>query len=145
MKAAAILLVFIVSLLGAYAFGVKSGAQSFMGYDSPYRAALAVANLRRLQSGDVDGLKDALEFDVDSYIYAYGTFGNPTHSWAFPELSDPASVDSAMRHVVLYRSSNPSPSVGEAVLQTLSQEEREQYEEQERVINDVLASFELEE
>lgn len=144
MKIAAATFVLFICLLGAYALGLRNGAEAFLGFDSPYRAALTVANLKRLDSGDIDDLKESLEFDLDSHIYSYGIYANSAHSWAFPELADPCNVENAMWHVVSYRRSNLSQPMDQAVVNALSKEEKQLMIEQDRLIHDVLVDFGLE-
>ena len=99
--------IFLTSILCVSSFivGARFGAEAFVYSDAKYKAAMAVAKLKRLDSGDLDALKSDIEFDLDRNIYWHSKGQNNFLRVLWPDLID--KENKVISISARYRATNP--------------------------------------
>jgi hypothetical protein len=91
--------------VGSFIVGARLGTEAFVYSDAKYKAAMAVAKLKRLDKGDLSALKDDLEFDLDRNIYWHSKGQNNFLRFLWPDLID--KENKVISISAKYRINNP--------------------------------------
>ena len=105
MKIFSFIVVWIFTLVISFYAGSRIGTREHIFADSQYRAALVVANIRRIEKGQVDYLKDLYEVELNMHIARHGDYLDSKFKWLWPELQPETSR--AIKTAVDYRIKYP--------------------------------------
>jgi len=101
-----------VGFVAGTSFGFRSGLHAFTLLDSASRGALAVANLRALDTGKIAPVRVLFESDVDQSLVNHTLLDE---SWWYPIYSSgllpfsPSAQEEYVRRAAQYRKSHMSP------------------------------------
>lgn len=102
---------------GAFWFGVREGMRLGVMLDSVPRGAIALHNLRALDTGKTGNMRIGLEGDVDTaMIWSYHLQEYPLHSLLEPVWGYPMHYHTDyLKRLTTYRKSTPSPLRADAL------------------------------
>ncbi len=105
MKIFSFTLVGILALAISFYVGSRIGAREHILADSQYRAALAVANLHRIEKGQIEDLKDIFEIELNAHMARHGDYLDSQFKWLWPQLQP--ETPRAIKTAVDYRIEHP--------------------------------------
>jgi len=99
------ILITVALCIGCFIVGARLGAEAFVYSDAKYKAAMAVSKLKRLNEGDLENLKDDLDFELDKNMYWHGKGQSSILRFLWPELLD--KENKVIKVSAKYRNDNP--------------------------------------
>lgn len=73
-------------MIASFIVGARLGISGFIQADAKFKAGLAVADLKRLDEGDIEGVRDSLEFTLYHNLALHAQGQRNPLSMIWPEL-----------------------------------------------------------
>lgn len=115
----------VILIIASFIIGARLGVSGFIQSDAKFKAGLAVADLKRLDEGNIDGVRESLEFHLYHNLGLHAQSQSNPLSLLWPELgivSNQALSTSALQNAAKYYKENIGSYVSEEELASYPEE-----------------------
>ncbi|GLK88836.1 hypothetical protein [Pseudomonas turukhanskensis] len=144
MKIRAVVALVLFTAIGAFVLGTRMGATGHVQADAKFIASLTTTKLKDLESGNLERLREALEFDRDLALIRHGEGENGLSIYLWPEMvagEYKAIGQRGLARAATYRKEHPTKWAEPETLDSLDSDTRRGLEENARMLERVTAEY----
>ncbi|PTQ68186.1 hypothetical protein [Pseudomonas sp. GV071] len=144
MKTSTVVAVVLATSACTFLLGTRMGATGHVQADAKFMASLATAKLMDLDKGNLERLRESLEFDRDVALIRHGDGKKGLSIYLWPELMLGEYEElgkRALNRAASYRKEHPTTWLTPELVESLTPEARSDFEESERLLESVTDEY----